>query len=117
MRPEDHDDRVTGSEGGSRAERPFVSVIVPHYNDLTGLRLCHQRLLAQTWPADRFEIVVADNNSRCGINAIEAAAPGALAVLEPRQGAGPARNAGVAASRGGVIAFLDSDCVPEPDWI
>ena len=35
----------------------FVSVIVPHYNDLAGLRLCHDRLLAQTWPPDRFEIV------------------------------------------------------------
>ena len=38
-------------------------------------------------------------------------------VPAPVQGAGPARNAGVAASRGKVIAFIDSDCVPERDWI
>ena len=97
--------------------RPFVSVIVPHYNDLDGLRLCHAKLLAQTWPRERMEIVVADNNSRCGLAAVREAAPAATVLLETTQGAGPARNAAVAASRGEVLAFLDSDCVPEPDWI
>jgi cellulose synthase/poly-beta-1,6-N-acetylglucosamine synthase-like glycosyltransferase len=109
--------RLTEPASASPKRRPFVSVIVPHYNDLAGLQICHERLLAQNWPPDGFEIVVADNNSRCGIDAVAAAAPGALVLLEPTQGAGPARNAGVAASRGEVIAFLDSDCVPEPDWI
>lgn len=96
---------------------PFVSVVIPHYNDLDGLRKCHARLLEQTWPAARFEIVVADNNSRCGIEAVGEAAPRATVVAATTQGAGPARNAGVAASRGEVLAFLDSDCVPEPEWI
>jgi cellulose synthase/poly-beta-1,6-N-acetylglucosamine synthase-like glycosyltransferase len=96
---------------------PFVSIIVPHYNDIDALRLCHERLLAQRWPSDRLEIVVVDNNSRCGLDAVRAAAPTATVVLETAQGAGPARNAGVAASRGEVLAFLDSDCVPEPDWL
>ena len=96
---------------------PFVSVIIPHYNDLDGLRLCHARLLAQTWPRPGFEIVVADNNSRCGLAAVQAAAPGAVVVPAPVQGAGPARNAAVAASRGTLLAFIDSDCLPEPDWI
>lgn len=99
------------------SNQPFVSVIVPHYNDLEGLRLCHDRLLAQTWPSDRFEMVVADNNSGCGIAAVKIAAPRALVLLEPAQGAGLARNAGVAASRGEVLAFVDSDCVPQADWI
>jgi glycosyltransferase involved in cell wall biosynthesis len=99
------------------APRAFVSVIVPHYNDLDGLRLCHERLLRQTWPRDCFEIVVADNNSRCGIEAVQAAAPQASTIHANIQGAGPARNAGVAASHGDVLAFLDSDCVPEPEWI
>jgi glycosyltransferase involved in cell wall biosynthesis len=96
---------------------PFVSVVIPHYNDLDGLRLCLARLAAQSWPRERMEIIVADNNSRCGIDAVRAAAPGATVVPAPIQGAGPARNAGVAASRGDILAFTDSDCVPEPDWL
>jgi cellulose synthase/poly-beta-1,6-N-acetylglucosamine synthase-like glycosyltransferase len=97
--------------------QPFVSVIIPHYNDLDGLRLCHARLLAQDWPRSAFEIVVADNNSRCGLAAVRAVVPEAVVVAAPLQGAGPARNAAVAASRGTVLAFIDSDCLPERDWI
>jgi glycosyltransferase involved in cell wall biosynthesis len=96
---------------------PFVSVIVPHYNDLERLRLCYQRLLGQTWPRDAFEIIVADNNSRCGLQAVRELVPTALVVPAELQGAGPARNAGVEASRGEIVAFIDSDCVPEPNWI
>ena len=33
------------------------------------------------------------------------------------RGAGPARNAGVRASRGDAIAFIDSDCRPDPRWL
>lgn len=96
---------------------PFVSVVIPHFNDLDGLRLCHARLLDQTYPRDLFEIVVADNNSRCGLPAVAAAAPSAVVVAAPVQGAGPARNAGAAAAQGEVLAFIDSDCVPEPAWL
>jgi cellulose synthase/poly-beta-1,6-N-acetylglucosamine synthase-like glycosyltransferase len=117
MNPQFLPDPPADRPNASIAGQPLVSVIVPHYNDLMGLQLCHQRLLAQTWPADRYEIVVADNNSQCGIDAVSATAPHALVVVETTPGAGPARNTGVAASRGEVIAFLDSDCVPQPDWI
>lgn len=97
--------------------RPFVSVVVPHFNDIDGLRRCIGALLEQSWPATCFEIVVADNNSRCGLAAVEEAAAPAKVVAAFDQGAGPARNAGVAASRGSIIAFIDSDCRAEPDWL
>jgi cellulose synthase/poly-beta-1,6-N-acetylglucosamine synthase-like glycosyltransferase len=103
--------------------RPFatdqtsVSVVIPHYNDLEALSVCIGGLQRQTWPADRMEVIVADNNSRCGIDAVVAAAPGCRVVHAPIQGAGPARNAGAAAARGEILAFIDSDCSPEPGWI
>ena len=96
----------------------FVSVIIPHYNDLDGLALCLSLLGQQTWPRDRMEIIIADNNSACGLQAVRAVAPdGCRVICAPIQGAGPARNAGVAASRGHIYAFLDSDCQPAPAWI
>jgi cellulose synthase/poly-beta-1,6-N-acetylglucosamine synthase-like glycosyltransferase len=97
--------------------RPFVSVIIPHYNDLEALSICILGLQRQTWPADRLEVIVADNNSTCGIDAVIVAAPGCSVVAAPIQGAGPARNTGAAAARGDILAFIDSDCDPQPDWV
>ena len=104
--------------GGDEAAPPVVSVIMPHYNDLDNLRLCLDRLARQTLPRDRYEIVVADNNSRCGLAAVaEVCGDRARAVPAPIQGAGEARNAAVAEARGAALAFIDSDCRPERDWL
>ena len=95
---------------------PRVSVIVPHYSDLAGLEACLAALGRQTVAPD--EIVVADNNSPQGEAAIAAviAGRGRLVVVAER-GAGPARNGGVAASSSQLLAFTDSDCLPEPGWL
>jgi GT2 family glycosyltransferase len=96
---------------------PFVSVIVPHYNDLDNLAVCLEQLRRQGWPRERFEIIVADNNSAGGIEAVRRLAPDLRVVPAPLQGAGPARNEAAAAARGEVLAFIDSDCVAEPGWL
>ena len=104
--------------GAEAPGAPAVSVIMPHYNDLENLKICLGMLDRQTYPRDRFEIVVADNNSRCGLEAVaEVCGTSARAVPAPIQGAGEARNAAVAASRGAILAFIDSDCRPAPDWL
>lgn len=100
-----------------RAGPVFVSVVIPHYNDLAALGVCLAALRRQTWPQSQMEIIVADNNSRCGLDAVRDVAAGCCVVHAREQGAGPARNAGAAVARGNVLAFLDSDCVPAPDWI
>lgn len=97
--------------------QPFVSVVIPHFNDLSNLRLCYLRIMQQKWPADRLELVIADNNSSYGLDAVRVAAPRARVVPALVQGAGPARNAGIAVSTGDVIALIDSDCLADPDWI
>ncbi len=108
-----------GAEAPSaEREAPQISIIIPHYNDLMNLARCLDLLAAQTLPRFMFEIVVADNNSRCGLNEVERACAGrARVVSAPLQGAGAARNAGVQASRGRILAFLDSDCRPTPTWL
>lgn len=98
--------------------RPLVSVIVPHFEDLARLGLCLDRLQQQTWPADRMEIIVADNMSPSGVAAVQAVTEGrAHLVLAPDRGAGPARNRGVEVASGSILAFTDADCMPAPDWI
>jgi glycosyltransferase involved in cell wall biosynthesis len=113
---EDFADR-TGNQ--LRAEAlPDVSVIIPHYNDLDNLSQCIALLKAQTLRPESFEVVVADNNSRCGIEEVErVCGEWAHVIPAPIQGAGAARNAAVAASRGTTLAFIYSDCRPAPDWL
>ncbi len=55
---------------GARLERLPVSVIMPHYNDLANLERCIAMLAAQTLPRSQYEIIVADNNSRCGLEEV-----------------------------------------------
>lgn len=95
-----------------------VSVIIPHWNDLENLAQCLLHLRAQTVPREEFEIVVADNNSACGLDAVRAVCGPDVMLVEAReQGAGPARNAAIAASKGVVLALIDSDCFADPEWL
>lgn len=97
---------------------PKISVVIPHYRDVENLKICLHALGAQSYPRDRFEIIVADNGSP-DAEAVRAAAVAGSArlVIAPERGAGPARNAGAGAARGEILAFIDSDCVAEPQWL
>ena len=100
------------------SDQPTVSVIIPHFNDLANLDVCLAALKAQTYPADRVQVIVADNASPIGLEAVQAVAGArAQVVLVEDRGAGPARNGGVARATGQVLAFIDSDCVAEPQWL
>ncbi len=97
---------------------PSVSVIVPHFNDLLGLDKCLSALASQTLDAAEYEIIVADNNSpldRIEIDKI--IANRARLVIIEEKGAGPARNGGVEMALAPVIAFTDSDCIPDSRWL
>lgn len=105
----------SGSSGSEAA--PAVSVIIPHLNDLENLDRCLALLAQQTF-AQPVEIIVVDNGSKSGFDSVRdvVGARGNVIQAESR-GAGPARNVGVTASRGAIIAFIDSDCRPDADWV
>ncbi len=69
--------------------------------------------------ADSFEVIVVDNGSRDETAELAARSPVVSEVIRRDRGDGPgaARNAGAAASRGAVLAFLDADCRPAPGWL
>jgi GT2 family glycosyltransferase len=116
LKQEPHPGASPAPSAGERV--PKVSVIVPHYHDLHGLELCLAALQSQTFPRDEVEIVVGDNNSPEGEEAVATAIAGrARLVVIRERGAGPARNGAAAVARGDILAFTDSDCVPEPGWL
>jgi cellulose synthase/poly-beta-1,6-N-acetylglucosamine synthase-like glycosyltransferase len=99
----------------SDAPAPSVSVVVPVRNGRATIGACLDALLAQDYPGGT-EVIVVDNGSSDGTAAVARGREVAL-VHEPRQGRAIARNAGIARAAGEIVAFVDADCVAEPDWL
>ncbi len=97
-----------------------VSVIIPVYRDWSLLDACLACLDRQTKPRSDFEIIIVSNEpDRQGLDARSAQlrARGVLGIHEPKGYSYAARNAGIAAAQGEILAFTDADCLPEPVWL
>jgi glycosyltransferase involved in cell wall biosynthesis len=92
---------------------PCVSVIVPAYNRERYLGAALDSVLAQDYRP--LEIVVVDDGSTDGTARVARAYPDVRYLHQANQGVAAARNAGIAASRGELIAFLDSDDLWAPE--
>lgn len=99
------------------SEPPFVSVIVPVYNDPEEIRTCLESLMAQTYPEDRYEVIVVDNDSTDNTPDVIREFPVYLEFERDIQGSYAARNTGISAADGEILAFTDADCDPHPTWI
>jgi glycosyltransferase involved in cell wall biosynthesis len=99
------------------AAQPFVSFVIPVYNDAGRLARCLEALEGQTYPRGLYEVIVVDNGSDEPVAPVVARFPSARACAEPHGSSFAARNAGFAAARGEVFASTDADCLPARDWI
>jgi hypothetical protein len=95
-----------------------LSVIVTTYQRHAVLRDCLEALADQTLPRDKFEVIVVDDGSQPSAGPVVEAFGDRLDVtfvrLDTNVGLGAARNAGIEASRGDVLFFLDDDDEPAP---
>lgn len=92
-----------------------VSVVIPVYNDRLRLERCLTALQNQTYPD--FEILVVDNRSTENIYSVCEKFPNVAYLFESAPGSYAARNRGIEYAQGDVIAFTDSDCIPDVDWL
>ena len=100
-----------------------VAIIVPTLRRPESLQRALCSLFAQERVADRIsEIVVVDNDpaasAAAGVEALRGLAPWPLVCVHAaRPGVATARNAGLAATRAPLIAFLDDDEAASPRWL
>ncbi|MEX1317864.1 MAG: glycosyltransferase family 2 protein [Synechococcaceae cyanobacterium] len=100
-----------------------LSVVIPTYNRLPILRKCLAALEVQQLaePVSSFEVVLVDDGSSddtvAWIEAHRADLPHVRLIRQEHGGPAQGRNRGVAAARGDVVVFIDSDLVVRPDFL
>lgn len=98
---------------------PRLSVVVCTHNRARLLRRCLAGLLSQTIAPRKLEIIVVDNASRDNTRGVAQGGGRAGRIrylFEPELGLSRARNLGWRRARAPLVAYLDDDAVPEPDW-
>jgi glycosyltransferase involved in cell wall biosynthesis len=97
---------------------PFMSVVVIGWNSADFIGRALDSLLAQDYPKDRYEVIMADDGSTDNTKDAVAQYPSVIYVGLPKNmGQASARNAGFEIAKGDVYVAFDSDCVAKPDWL
>lgn len=107
----------TSARYEAKTDTPRVSVILPVYNDAERLKRCLDALADQSYPREQYEVLVVDNRSSPPLDEVVEPFGQARCLHESKRGSYAARNTGLAAARGSILAFTDSDCIPSADWI
>ena len=111
-----------GSDLSSKPKRtikniPIVSVVIPSYQSALHIRQCLNAISSQRTGLSH-EIIVVDSSHDGTDQIVIKEFPEIILIhFDERLSVGAARNAGVENARGEVVLFLDTDCVPQPDWI
>jgi glycosyltransferase AglI len=101
----------------------LITVIIPVYNDPEGLGDTLSSLIEQDYPNNKYEIIVVDNGSND--NTLDVAKKYTatnpelikFTVEDKIQSSYAARNKGLGIASGDIIAFIDSDCVADKQWL
>ncbi|MGD9902576.1 MAG: glycosyltransferase [Vicinamibacterales bacterium] len=98
-----------------QAAWPTVSVVVCAYNAADTLDDCLQSLTRLRYPS--YEMIVVDDGSKDDTAAIAARYPQVRLISTPNHGLSTARNIGLAAATGAVVAYTDADVRADADWL
>ena len=93
---------------------PKISVLVCTYNGAKTLVECLEGLMLLNYPD--YEVIVVNDGSTDSTSEIVARFPVRL-ISTPNQGLSTARNLGAEAATGEIVAYIDDDAMPDPDWL
>jgi glycosyltransferase involved in cell wall biosynthesis len=94
---------------------PRVSVVVCAYNAERTMDQCLASLETLSYPD--YEVIVVNDGSRDRTLEIAESYPYCRIISQPNKGLSFARNVGAEAAGGEIVAYTDSDCVADPDWL
>jgi GT2 family glycosyltransferase len=94
---------------------PRVSVVVCSYNSERTMEACLASLEALDYPD--YEVIVVNDGSTDRTLEISERFPFCRIISQPNKGLSVARNVGAEAATGEIVAYTDSDCVADPDWL
>ncbi len=94
---------------------PKVSVVVASYNGGRTLPACLNSLSHLNYPD--YEVILVDDGSTDDTATIASHYPNVRTIHQPNLGLSAARNTGIAAANGEIVAFTDSDCQADEDWL
>ncbi|HKN01466.1 MAG TPA: glycosyltransferase [Candidatus Binataceae bacterium] len=104
----------SGELPGPLPSAPKVSVVVAAYNAAGTIGACLESLGGLNYPD--YEVIVVDDGSGDATAAMAAEHDARVMRIDHR-GLAAARNAGIDAASGGVIAFIDADARADRDWL
>lgn len=98
---------------------PFVSVLIPFLNNPKNVESICYNLKKQSYPQDRYEVILIDNGSDEMLKIIETDDPLFRLISENERKGSPysARNRGLEIANGEITAFIDANSRPESDWL
>jgi len=94
---------------------PRVSVVVCSYNSERTMEACLASLEVLNYPD--YEVIVVNDGSTDRTLEIAERFPYCRIISQPNKGLSVARNVGAEAATGEIVAYTDSDCVADPDWL
>src|SRR5207244_7067980 len=106
---------ATGRQDAGAPRQPKVSVVVASYNGARTLKTCLESLSQLNY--SDYEIILVDDGSTDNTSEVAKHYPAVRYIHQPNQGLSVARNTGIAAASGEIVAFTDSDCRADPDWL
>ncbi len=99
-----------------------VSIIIPTYNRAKSLRITIESFIEQNYPKDKYEIIIADNNSsdntRDVVNEWQAKSSLPIKyIFEKRQGVHYTRNSAAKIAKGHIFYYTDDDMIADPNLL